>query len=91
MLVVVQWITKRRHYLEVQAYSTDETINKLYCFNLLLNFNLPAMQKTWVRSLGWDDPLEKGMATHSTTHAWRKPMDRGAGQSLVHEIIKSQA
>ena len=31
----------------------------------------PAMQETWVRSLGWKDPLEKGMATHSSTLAWR--------------------
>ena len=35
--------------------------------------NLPAMQKTWVRSLGWEDPLEKGMATHSSTLTWRIP------------------
>ena len=35
--------------------------------------NLLAMQKTWVRSLGWEDPLEKGMATHSSILAWRIP------------------
>ena len=35
--------------------------------------NLPAMQETWVRSLGWEDPLEKGMATHSSVLAWRIP------------------
>ena len=33
--------------------------------------NLPAMQKTWVQSLGWEDLLEKGMATHSGILAWR--------------------
>ena len=33
--------------------------------------NPPAMQETWVRSLGWEDPLEKGMATHSSILAWR--------------------
>ena len=33
--------------------------------------NLPAMQETWVRSLGQEDPLEKGMATHSSILAWR--------------------
>ena len=33
--------------------------------------NLPAMQETWVQSLGWEDPLEKGMATHSNILAWR--------------------
>ena len=32
--------------------------------------NLSAMQKTWVQSLGWEDPLEKGMATHSSILAW---------------------
>ena len=35
--------------------------------------NLPAMWKTWVRSLGWEDPLEKGKATHSRILAWRIP------------------
>ena len=46
--------------------------------NILLVFpvaqlvkNLPAMQETWVRSLGWEDPLEKGMATYSSILAWR--------------------
>ena len=33
--------------------------------------NLPAMRESWVKSLGWEDPLEKGMATHSTILAWR--------------------
>ena len=33
--------------------------------------NLPAMQETWVQSLGWEDPLEKGTATHSNILAWR--------------------
>ena len=40
--------------------------------------NLPATRETWVRSLGWEDPLEEGMATHSNILAWRIPMDRGA-------------
>ena len=35
--------------------------------------NLPVMQGTWVRSLGWEDPLEKGKATHSSILAWRIP------------------
>ena len=35
--------------------------------------NLPAMQETQVRSLGWEDPLEEGMATHSKILAWRIP------------------
>ena len=35
--------------------------------------NLPAVWETWVQSLGWEDPLEKGMATHSSILAWRLP------------------
>ena len=35
--------------------------------------NLPSMQETWVRSLGWENPLEKGKATHSSNLAWRIP------------------
>ena len=39
--------------------------------------NLPAMQETWVRSLGWEDPLEKGMSTHSSILAWRNSEEPG--------------
>ena len=42
--------------------------------------NPPAMQETWVRSPGWEDLLEKGMATHSSILVWRILMDRGAWQ-----------
>ena len=35
--------------------------------------NLPAIQETWVRSLGWEDPLEKGMATHTSIRTWSFP------------------
>ena len=40
--------------------------------------HLPTMQETRVQSLGWEDPLEKEMATHSSTLAWKNPMDGGA-------------
>ena len=52
--------------------------------------NLPAVRETWVRSLGWEDPLEEGMATHSSILAWRIPMDRGAWRATVHRGAKSQ-
>ena len=51
--------------------------------------NLPVMWETWVQSLGCEDPLEEGMATHSSFLAWRIPMDRGAWQATVHGIAKS--
>ena len=46
--------------------------------------NPPAMPETWVRSLGWEDPLEKGKATHSRVLAWRIPRTEKSGglQSL---------
>ena len=52
--------------------------------------NLPAMQGAWVQSLGWEDPLEEGMATHSSIFAWRIPKDRGAWWATVHSAAKTQ-
>ena len=46
--------------------------------------NLPAMQETRVRSLGWEDPMEKGMATHSSILAWRIPWT----EDTVHGVLK---
>ena len=51
--------------------------------------NLPAMWETWVQSLGWEDPLEEGMETHSSILAWRIPRGRGAWQAVVHGVAKS--
>ena len=51
---------------------------------------LPTMWETRVRSLGWEDPLEKETATHSSTLAWKNPMDGGAWQATVHRVAKSQ-
>ena len=52
--------------------------------------NLPAMQETWVQSLGGEDPLGEGMATHSSILTWRIPMDRGAWKATVHGVAKSR-
>ena len=46
------------------------------------------MWETWVRFLGWEDPLEEGMAIHSTILAWRIPKDRGTWQAAVHGVAK---
>ena len=45
---------------------------------------------TWVQSLGWEDLLEEGTATHSSILAWRIPMDRGAWKAIVHGVTDSQ-
>ena len=52
--------------------------------------NLPAMQETWVQSLGWEGPLEEGMETHSRILAWRITMDRGAWWAVVRGFTKSE-
>ena len=54
--------------------------------------NQPALQEpqeTWVRFLGWEDPLEEGMATHSSILAWRIPCTKEPG-GWVHRVVKSQ-
>ena len=51
--------------------------------------NLPVMWETSAQSLGWEDLLEKGMATHSNIPAWRIPIDRGDWQATVHGVTKS--
>ena len=51
--------------------------------------HLPAMWKTWVQSLGWEDPLEKEMETHSSTLAWKIPWmeDPGRLQSMGSQRV----
>ena len=51
--------------------------------------NLPAMGDTWVQSLGWEDPLEKGMAMYSSILAWRIPWTEGSGglQSIESQRV----
>ena len=46
------------------------------------------MQETQVRFLGREDPLEKEMASHSSIFAWKSPMDRGAWQATVREVLR---
>ena len=51
--------------------------------------NLPAVQETMVRFLGWKDPLEKDMVTHPSILVWRIPRDREAWWATVHRVTKS--
>ena len=52
--------------------------------------HMPAMQETWVQSLGWEDPLEKEMATHSSTLAWKIPWTEEPGrlQSMGLQTVR---
>ena len=52
--------------------------------------NLPAMQEMQIRSLGWEDPLKKEMATRSSIFCLENSMDRGSRWDMVHRLAKSQ-
>ena len=56
----------------------------LDCLMAQLVKNLPAIRETWVPSLGWEDPLEKGTAAHSSILAWRIPW------TVVYGVTKSE-
>ena len=51
--------------------------------------NPPAMWETWVPSLGWEDPLEKGMAVHASILAWRTPWTEDPLRAVVHGVAQS--
>ena len=51
--------------------------------------NPPAMRETWVRSPGWEDPLEEGLATHSSIFAWRIPWTKEPGRlHILHGVAR---
>ena len=51
--------------------------------------NLPAMQENCVQSLGWEDPLEKEVATYSTILAWEIPRMKEPGRDIIHGVAKN--
>ena len=76
-------------YLQVKLFHLSKKITGASLVAQLV-MNPSAMQETWVQSLGWEDPLEEGKATHSNIPAWRIPMDREAWQATVHGVAKNQ-
>ena len=66
----VHGVARVRYYLGTKPHSQDNIRASLVA---QLIKNLPAMWETWVQSLGWEDPLEKEKATHSSILAWRIP------------------
>ena len=86
--------------IKVQQPSQGHTARKEWSHGLNLGLsdslvaqmvqNPPTMQETWVRSLGWEDPLEKGTATHSSILAWRIPWTEEPGrlQSMGSQRVR---
>ena len=71
-----------KHYSKQQNMVTKDHMASLIAH---LIKNLPAMQETWVRFLGWEDPLEKGKATYSSILAWRIPWRSPWGCRVRHD------
>ena len=83
-------LCKERPYLsegKIQLYPKQHTGASLVAQKVK---HLPAMQETWVWSLGREDRLEKEMATHSSILAWKIARTEGAWQATIHEVSKSQ-
>ena len=65
-------------FQQTMVYLTSPYLNRASLVAQMVKY-LPAMQETQVQSLGWEDPLEKGMATHSSILAWRIPWTEEPG------------
>ena len=78
-----------RRIINNLRYIDDTTLKERVSLVAQMVKFLPAMLETWVRSLGWEDPLEEGMATHSSMLAWKIPMDSGAWWATVHGVSES--
>ena len=64
---------------EKMGYNLYQLYSRASLVAQMVKIHLPVMQETQVRSLGWEDPLEKGMATHSSILAWRTPRTEEPG------------
>ena len=77
-LVYQQWL----HFLSSSTIYVSSLVAQMVK-------RLPVMQETPIRSLGWEDPLEKAMAPHSSTLAWKIPWMEDPGLATVHGVTKS--
>ena len=78
-MIIGDWVDKTPAIISDQASQVAQIVK-----------NQPEVWETWVRSLDWEDPLEEGIATHSSILAWRIPLDRGAWRATVHGVAESQ-
>ena len=78
ILIMLSEIKNKKKYMLIRFY-LHKILEKWASLVAQRLKHLPGMQETWVRSLGWEDPLEKEMATHSSILAWRIPWTEGPG------------
>ena len=79
MLFLGAW-NGAEHFIGLITFHLHKNLQGKYCYLVAqMVKNLPAMEDTWVQSLGQEDPLEKGMATYPSTLAWRIPWTEEPG------------
>ena len=76
-------------FQQTMVYLTSPYLNRAFLVAQMVKY-LPAMQETQVQPLGWEDPLEKGMATHSSILVWRIPWAEEPGrlQSMGSQKVR---
>ena len=91
LLATALWLVTWMVVLGLIMFILSQPVFKWYWFisHSSVVKNSAAVQKTWVQSLGWEDPLEEGMASHSQYCRLENPMDRGAWWATVHGVAKS--
>ena len=85
----VYGVERKRGRVYILSFPFRDFFHILLSICLQMVKNLPTMQETWIQSLGWEDPLEEGMATRSSVLAWIVPMVRGAWRAAVCGVAKS--
>ena len=85
-VVLISCVVARQFVLDLFFFKFSSHLFPWISLVAQLVKNPPEMQETRVRSLGWEDPLEERMATHSSIHPWRIPVDRGAWWATVHGL-----
>ena len=70
------------------GFPAGSVVKNLPVFFFFFLKNLPAVQEMHVRSLGWEDPLGKEMASHSSILAWGSPMEKEVWQARVHGVAR---
>ena len=89
LCVLVIWHTGWEQILELPTWIWNLVLKHATSLVAQMVKRLSTMWETWVQSLGWEDPLEKEMAIHSSTLAWKIPWMEEPGKATVHGVAKS--
>ena len=84
----VQLFSRVRLFATPWTAAHQASLSIANSWSLLKLMSIELVMETWVQSLGWEDPLEEGTATHASILAWKIPIDRGAWWAPVHGVAK---